>query len=149
MKTRTALSALVAATLVTTSFAAVAQGQQQGGRGQQGGQQGGQQYQQQRQAERSATQERAQDRERVQTREQDRARVHQQDGTGTPAGQAKGAGNGIYGGNLMSVEERNQYRQQLGGLKTEQQRSQFQAQHREQMQLRAKEKGVAAEVTAE
>ena len=85
----------------------------------------------------------------MQTREQDRAQVHQQDGTGTPAGQGKGAGNGIYGGNLMTVEERNQYREQLGGLKTEQERTQFQAQHREQMQLRAKEKGVPAEVTAD
>jgi hypothetical protein len=49
----------------------------------------------------------------------------------------------------MTVEERNQYREQLGGLKTEQERTQFQAQHREQMQLRAKEKGVPAEVTAD
>ena len=49
----------------------------------------------------------------------------------------------------MTVEERNQYREQLGGLKTEQERTQFQAQHSEQMQLRAKEKGVPAEVTAD
>ena len=44
----------------------------------------------------------------------------------------------IYGGELMSVEERNQYREQLQQMDSDQERTQFQAQHREKMEARAK-----------
>jgi hypothetical protein len=44
----------------------------------------------------------------------------------------------IYGGELMTVQERNQYREQLRELDADEEREKFQAQHREQMSLRAK-----------
>jgi hypothetical protein len=44
----------------------------------------------------------------------------------------------IYGGELMTVQERNQYREQLGQLESDEEREKYQAQHREQMELRAK-----------
>jgi ribosomal protein L29 len=37
----------------------------------------------------------------------------------------------------MTVQERNQYREQLRNMDSEEEREQFQAQHREQMKLRA------------
>ena len=43
----------------------------------------------------------------------------------------------IYGGELMTVQERNQYREQLRNMDSDEQKEQFQAQHREQMKLRA------------
>lgn len=43
----------------------------------------------------------------------------------------------IYGGDLMSVQERNQYREQLRLLDSDTERQQLQAQHREQMNTRA------------
>jgi hypothetical protein len=45
----------------------------------------------------------------------------------------------IYGGKFMSVQERNQYREQLRLLDSDAERQQFQAQHREQMNTRARE----------
>ncbi len=44
----------------------------------------------------------------------------------------------IYGGELMTVQERNEYREQLRHMDSEEEREKFQAQHREQMELRAK-----------
>ena len=44
----------------------------------------------------------------------------------------------VYGGELMTVEERNQYREQLRRMETEEERLKFQAQHREKMDARAK-----------
>ena len=44
----------------------------------------------------------------------------------------------IYGGELMTVQERNQYREQLRHMDADEEREKFQAQHREQMNLRAK-----------
>jgi hypothetical protein len=44
----------------------------------------------------------------------------------------------VYGGELMTVEERNQYREQLRRMDTEDQQLKFQAQHREKMDARAK-----------
>jgi hypothetical protein len=150
MKASTIIASLAAAVTVFASGAVYAQGQQVGG--QQGGQQGsgqqgsGQQQmqqQQQRQAERAMSQDRAMDQQRMQTRErtQDREQVQTQ----TQA--SKGAGEGIYGGNLMTVQERNQYRAELGALKTDEERVQYQARHREKMQLRAKERGIEPETT--
>ena len=43
----------------------------------------------------------------------------------------------IYGSELMTVQERNQYREQLRHMESEEEREKFQAQHREQMELRA------------
>jgi hypothetical protein len=44
----------------------------------------------------------------------------------------------IYGGELMTVQERNEYREQLRNFDSDEERQKFQAQHREQMELRAK-----------
>ena len=44
----------------------------------------------------------------------------------------------IYGGELMTVQERNEYREQLRHMDSEEEREKFQAQHHEQMSLRAK-----------
>lgn len=57
-----------------------------------------------------------------------------------------GTGNGpdadIYGHELMSVQERNQYREQLRLTESDpEKKARFEAQHREQMQARAKAQG--------
>jgi hypothetical protein len=44
----------------------------------------------------------------------------------------------IYGGELMTVQERNQYREQLRYMDSDEEREKFQAKHQEQMNLRAK-----------
>ena len=44
----------------------------------------------------------------------------------------------IYGGELMSVQERNQFREQLRHAQSEEEREALKAQHREQMRHRAK-----------
>ena len=44
----------------------------------------------------------------------------------------------IYGGELMTVQERNEYREQLRHMDSDEDREQFQARHQEQMNLRAK-----------
>ncbi len=74
---------------------------------------------------------------------QDRAQAQTRERTST------GPGEGIYGGNLMTAQERSQYREQLGGLKTDQERAQFKARHQQQMQLRAKERGIEPEITSD
>lgn len=50
--------------------------------------------------------------------------------------------NMIYGSQLMTQAERNQYRAQMRNLKTAQEREAFRMQHHEQMKVRAQEKGV-------
>jgi len=153
MKRSKILASMVATVLALGAGAVLAQGQQGGG--QQGGQQGsGQQQmqqQQQRQAERAMSQDRVMDQERLQTRERDRTQdqAQAQTQTQTQTKASVGGGEGIYGGNLMTVQERNQYRAELGGLQDEQQRKEYEARHREQMQLRAKERGIEPEVTTD
>ena len=44
----------------------------------------------------------------------------------------------IYGGELMTVQERNEYREQLRHMDSDEELEKFQAQHQEQMNLRAK-----------
>jgi len=61
-----------------------------------------------------------------------RERARQQDKELVPPGQGK-----IYGGELMSVQERNEYREQLRLMDSETERQQLQAQHRERMNERA------------
>lgn len=87
----------------------------------------------------------AQDMAQAQERKQaqDRQQIQQQKQIHVP-----GAGNGpdsdIYGHELMSVQERNQYREQLRLVQSDpEQKTRFLAQHREQMQVRAKAQGVA------
>jgi hypothetical protein len=97
------------------------------------------------------SQDRVMDQERLQTRERDRTQDQAQTQTRsqTQTKASAGGGEGIYGGNLMTVQERNQYRAELGGLQDEQQRKEYEARHREQMQLRSKERGIEPEVTTD
>lgn len=155
MKGSKVLTAIVVMVLTLGATAVLAQGQQGAGQqggpqggpqgGQQGGQQGGKQQmqQQQRQAERAMSQDRTLDQQRLQTRErtQDREQVQAQ------TRESKGAGEGVYGGNLMTVQERNQYRAELGALTTEEERLEYKARHREKMELRARERGIDPQVT--
>lgn len=146
MKGSTIFTALAATAFVFASGALHAQSQQgsgQQGGGQQGSGQQQMQQQQKRQADRAMSQDRAMDQQRMQSRERTQDREQAQ----TQAQASKGAGEGIYGGNLMTVQERNQYRAELGALKTDEERMQYQARHREKMQLRAKERGIEPETT--
>jgi len=83
-------------------------------------------------------------------RMQDRDRLHApapdrggpQDRVHAP-GQAPLADEDIYGHQLMSVEERNQYRERMTLIGSDpEQRSRFMAEHREHMQARARAQGV-------
>ena len=135
MKTRTTVSILTAAALALVASSAFAQERQQ--------HQQGARPQDRAQVERG---QRDFDRDRM--RQRDRAsapsqdRVRDQDRTHAP----DEAGNGnqdIYGGELMSVEERNQYREQLRLAESDPEaKAKLMEQHREQMQIRAKEQGV-------
>jgi hypothetical protein len=79
------------------------------------------------------TQERKQAQDREQVQEQKRIHVP---GTGN------GPDSDIYGHELMSVQERNQYREQLRLVQSDpEQKTRFLAQHREQMQARARAQG--------
>ncbi len=51
----------------------------------------------------------------------------------------------IYGGELMSVQERNEYREQLRLADSDEKRLQLEAQHKEQMQVRARELNLEVE----
>jgi len=150
MRRNAFVTTLAAAVIALASTASFAQGQRQGPPGNPpGGQQGAQQQQQQqqRQAERAMSQDRTMDQQRMQSRERDRTQDREQ--TQSREHAATGAGKGIYGGNLMTVEERNQYREQLRLLQSDQERTQFEARHREQMQLRAKERGIEPVTTSD
>ena len=84
-----------------------------------------------------------------QTTDRDRLRTRERTQAQASPGSPQAAGKGIYGGNLMTLEERNQYREQFGRLQTDQERNEYKARHSEQMQLRAKERGVEAKVTTD
>lgn len=134
--------------LVLTSGHAIAQNRNQG-QGQKQTQTQGQQRgsaQQQKQGQPQAAQQRQGDRTMDQSRDRDRSmdreRTHQ-----PSADEAKGRS--IYGGNLMTREEQNQYREQLRAMSTDQQRNEFLARHREQMELRSRQRNVPIEVTTD
>jgi hypothetical protein len=48
----------------------------------------------------------------------------------------------VYGSQLMTVQERNEYRQRMRELKTQTERMQFRTEHHARMQERAKERGL-------
>jgi hypothetical protein len=80
----------------------------------------------------------AQERSQAQQREQ----VQEQKQIHVP-GSGKGPDSDIYGHELMSVQERNQYREQLRLVQSDpEQKTRFLAQHREEMQTRANAQGV-------
>jgi hypothetical protein len=73
----------------------------------------------------------AADQDKNQTRDQDRRQTQDQ-ARDTP----------IYGSQLMTQQERNEYRNQMRATKTAQEREQLRKEHHERMKVRAKEKGV-------
>lgn len=134
MRTQTITSIVVGVVLALTSISAAAQ-QRQG--------QEGAQAQDRAQIERNQKdldRDRLRDRDRITNPSRDRDR--DQDRTKAPD-HAPFGDNGIYGEQLMSEQERNQYREQLRLTESDPEaRTKFMAQHREKMQKRAKEKGI-------
>ncbi len=136
MKTQTTISILTATALALASFSAVAQGRH----GQTGAQ--GQDRAQIERGQKDFDRDRMRDRDRTTSPERDRDRIQDQDRTHVPDN-ANPGGNGIYGNELMSVEERNQYREQLRlNESNPEAQTKLKAQHQEKMQARAKKMGV-------
>ncbi len=136
MKAMTTITLLTAAALTLASVSAVAQGARQGQ-----GAQASDRAQVER-GQKDFDRDRMRDRDRITAPEHDRDRIRDQDRTHVPDN-AKPGENGIYGGQLMSVEERNQYREQLRLTESDPQaRAKFMAQHQETMQARARQQGV-------
>ena len=75
--------------------------------------------------------EKAREQFQAQHEEQMRARALQQNKDIVPPGQGP-----IYRGEMMSVQERNEYREQLRRIESEEERAQFLARHREKMNQR-------------
>ena len=132
MRTATGIGALIAAVLVLAPLTGIAKGQGQG--------RGADQPRDRAQVERGQSdfdRDRMRDRDRIenpsQDRDRDRDRTHAPDS-------AKLGDQGIYGNELMSVQERNRYREQLRLVESDsEQRTRFLAQHQEKMQVRAKQ----------
>lgn len=80
-------------------------------------------------------QESVQARERFQTQHEEKMqqRAMEQGKDLVPPGQGP-----VYGGELMTVQERNAYREQLWRMETKEEREKFMTQHREKIQERAK-----------
>lgn len=134
MKTMMTISVLAATALALASISALAQGHRQGQ---------GSQAQDRAQVERGQKdfdRDRLRDRDRATEPSRDRDR--DQDRTHVPD-HAKLGDKSIYGSELMSAEERNQYREQLRLTESDPEaRTKYMAQHQEQMQARAKQQGV-------
>jgi len=135
MKIQTTISILTVTAIALASFSAAAQGRHG---------QGGAQPQDRAQIERGQKdfdRDRLRDRDRTTNPAQDRDRARDQDRTHVPDNAKLGA-KGIYGNELMSVEEHNQYREQLRLTESDPEaRTKFMAQHQEKMQVRAKQQG--------
>lgn len=144
MKTTTFITALFACTLLLAPLATMAQGQKRGGSDAQPPQRA--------QVERGQRDmgDRLRDRDRITEPAHDRDRDRTQDRTHAPD-EAKQAENQvqaqkqIYGSELMSEQERNQYRERIRNAENRQEAEQIEAQHRHEMQIRAKNKGVQIE----
>jgi hypothetical protein len=136
MTTRTGIWMLVAATLVLVPLASFAKGPGGGG---QGPGASGPQYER---GQRDFDRDRLRDRDRLHDPAYQRDQVRDQDRIHAPDGAQQGEDK-IYGAGLMSEQERNQYREQLRLVGQDpEKRAQFIAQHKEEMQKRAKAQGV-------
>ena len=136
MKVQTTITVLAVTAIALGSYSAAAQG-----RGGQGAAQGKERAQIER-SQKDFDRDRLRDRDRTTAPERDRDRTRDQDRTHVPAN-AKLGENEIYGGQLMSVEERREYREQLRLTESDPKaRAEFMAQHQEKMQTRANQEGV-------
>ncbi|MCR4305148.1 MAG: hypothetical protein NUV63_13165 [Gallionella sp.] len=70
--------------------------------------------------------------------DQDRTRLQDRDQTKTKAQDQ----DRVFGSQLMTKQERNEYRNRMRAAKTPQEREQIRAEHHERMLVRAKERGV-------
>lgn len=82
--------------------------------------------------DRTRLQDRDQTKDQIKDQTQDQTRDQIKDPTQTR----------IYGSQLMTAKERNEYRSRIRSAKTAQEREKIRAEHHEQMQARAKERGV-------
>jgi hypothetical protein len=133
MNTRTIVTTLVVGALVATPAIALAQ---------QSGNRTGNEAQQRAQVERvqrDIDRDRLRDRDRISEPAQDRDRI--QDRTNAPE-DAKQAENRVYGYELMTEPERLAYQERLQNAATEQDREQIKAQHREEIQVRARNRNI-------
>lgn len=86
---------------------------------------------------------------KARNQEQNREMVQEQKRIQVPDSDV-GPDSGIYGYELMSVEERNRYREQLQLVQSDpEKKTRFLAQHREKMQARAKAKGIPFDDSSE
>ena len=135
MKAQTIISILVATAMALASATVFAQGR--GGQGQAGA--SAPERAQVERGQRDLDRDRMRDRDRVTEPAHDRKRDQDQDRTRAPEHAPQGE-NGIYGSELMSVQERNQYREQLRLTESDPEaQTRFKAEHKEKMQQRAKE----------
>jgi hypothetical protein len=136
MRIKSKIAAIVAAALVITPLAGLAKGMGGGGNSQ------APDRAQMERGQNDFDRDRIRDRDRIDEPAYDRDRVRDQDRTHVPDS-ATLSENRIYGSELMSAKEREQYREQLRIVDADKkQRTQFLAKHKEKMQARAKEKGV-------
>jgi hypothetical protein len=136
MTTRTGIWMLVAAALLLTPLVSLAKGPGGGGQGP------GASAPQYERGQRDFDRDRLRDRDRLHDPAYQRDRTRDQDRTNAPDTAPQGEGK-IYGSELMSEQEQNQYREQLRLIGQDpEKRAQFMAQHRQEMQKRAKAKGV-------
>ena len=134
MKFRTTISILAAAVLALTSLASYAgQGQGPGGGAADRGRQVDRDrtYDRDRMGDRTRTEVAP---ERKHDRDQDQDRTKLQD-------PSKMKNEDIYGNELMTAQERKQYRNELGAPGNQQARNEYQAQHEQKMQERALQQG--------
>ena len=136
MTTKAGIWILVAATLALAPVASLAKGP--GG----GGKKGGPASAQYERGQRDVDRDRLRSRDRVDQPAYQRDRLRDQDRIHAPDSARQG-GAQIYGQQLMTEQERIQYREQLRLIGQDpEKRTQFMAQHRAEMQKRAQAKGV-------
>ncbi len=135
MKTTRLITLLVAAAMALTSMSALAQG---GGKGGANAQQAQQRAQVER-GQRDLDRDRMRDRDRIEVPAQDRDRI--QDRTHAPEHAGLNE-NQIYGYELMTEPERKAYRERIMNAENRQEREQIEAQHRHEMQVRAKNRDI-------
>ena len=137
MRATRVITMLVAAAMALTSMSALAQGNG-GGKGGANAQQAQQRAQVER-GQRELDRDRMRDRDRAQVPAQDRDRI--QDRTHAPEHAGLNE-NQIYGYELMTEPERKAYRERIMNAENRQEREQIEAQHRHEMQIRAKNRNI-------
>lgn len=135
MRTRTIVTTLVVGALIAAPV--IASAQQSGKRNGAEAQQRAQVERVQRDLDRDRFQDR--DRDRITEPDQDRDRI--QDRTHAPD-EAKQAEERIYGHELMTDAERLAYQERLRNASTVQEREQVMAQHRDEIQVRARNRNI-------